>query len=601
MATKRGNSLPKPVTEAPLAGGATNPPKKATESPNEKPSPTPIIPEFRTTIRPRVTNILSNGQMVINGIEFFEKPAANYRMHSYRPIIQGILDGKIGEVDAYRQLCQQDLWFLTYFVLGNVIANDDKGHWVKMCRMIDEGPKTMTLDMWAREHGKTSLLTINRTIQDLLNDPRHTVAIISYSQNAAVVFFKDIKNQFELNEDLKMLFPDIIWEKPPHRGVSWSDAGITLRRPHPMKECSVEAWGLLEGMPTGRHFSIRRYDDISTFDIAQSPNSMRRMKDAFQMSMNIGKDGDVVNVTGTPYHYDDVLMDIKKMTKRDGSPLYHTRMVTATDDGTVNGKSIYLSDERMELLKRNRKFFNSQQLLDPTPEDEVKLPYSMINIIRKDQLPSNLLKVMVIDPAGQKAKDKIRQDAWGIWVLGMERNIEDHGSFNVYIVDGLIARLRHEEMTRAVVNLYTRNMPIRLVGVEKFGASSAEIHVSNALRSKGHVVTIENGRLKALSPRGGKAMRIESLATPLYNGAIFMLEDVNEDTRGTLREEMEKYPAWHDDGLDALAMGFELFKDPQFSQYVRRTGEVKEEKKTDRWERAWGKVSQSSSMSWMGR
>jgi predicted phage terminase large subunit-like protein len=208
---------------------------------------------------------------------------------------------------------------------------------------------------------------------------------------------------------------------------------------------------------------------------------------------------------------------------------------------------------------------------------------------------------MVIDHAGLKNKDKWRQDAWAIWVVGMQRNIQDHGSFNIYILDGLIARLRHEELPRSVVNLYTRNMPIRLVGVEKVGASSAEIHVSNALRSKGHVVTIENGRMRAIHPKGSKTMRIESLAVPLYNGAIFMVDSIQEETRSTLREEMEKFPAWHDDGLDALAMGYELFKDPQFSQVVKRRGAVEKKRPyIDPYETGTS-LGQETSVSWMAK
>jgi predicted phage terminase large subunit-like protein len=446
----------------------------------------------------------------------------------------------------------------------------------------------------------STILTENRTVQDLLVDSSRTIVIFSYTKVAAEVFARNTRNHFEMNDDLKALFPDIIWEKPHHK-VTWGDSGFTLRRPYTQRECSVEPWGLLEGMPTGRHFKIRRYDDISTFDLAQSPTSLQKMKEAFAMSMNVGGDGDEVMVTGTPYHHDDVLMDLRKQVRRDGSPLFTTRVVPATHDGTIDGEPVYLSDDRIELLKQNRKFFNSQQLLDPTPSHEIKLPYSMINMIRADQVPNDILKVMVIDPAGLKNKDKWRQDAWAMWVVGMQRNILDHGSFNIYILDGLIARLRHEEMARAVVNLYTRNMPIRLIGIEKVGASSAEIHVSNALRSKGHMVTIENGRMRAIHPKGSKTIRIESLAVPLYNGAVFMVDSIQDETRSTLREEMEKFPAWHDDGLDSLAMAYELFKDPQFSQVATRRGVAQGKKPPPDPYETGTSLGQATSINWMAR
>jgi len=44
------------------------------------------------------------------------------------------------------------------------------------------------LDLWGREHGKSSLITFGLTIQDILNDPEITVGIFSYSRPIAKAF-----------------------------------------------------------------------------------------------------------------------------------------------------------------------------------------------------------------------------------------------------------------------------------------------------------------------------------------------------------------------------------------------------------------------------
>lgn len=633
-ANNPGNYLPKPPTRAPgfdvdpdyfdikvhnhRKGGQKTP---EVLMPNERINPpislpategaaTPLspnlVPHDHRTVRPVRTNIISNGKktknVILNNVEFVPVPHVKYP-NKYLKVAQRILDGKVSEVDEYRKLARTDLWFLSYFILGMRFMNDPKGHFVSMCNMIDDGPNTMTLDLWGREHGKTTLLTENRTIQDLLKNPDETIAIFSYTRDAARVFFRKIRNTFELNDDLKLLFPDIVWDVPPTRAVQWSDNGFVLRRKHTQRECSCEPWGLMDGMPTGRHFSVRRYDDISTHDLANSPKMMMGMREAFDMSINLGKDGDRSMVAGTPYHFDDVLMYIKGMQKKDGSPLFTTRYVTTTIDGTRDGEPRYISHERLEQLKQNTKMFNSQHLLNPTPADDVKLEFSMINKIRKDQVPNGLLKIMVIDPAGMRKDNNRMGDCWAIWVIGMQRNIQDHGSFNIYILDGMITRLRFEDVSRAVCNLYIGNLPIRHVAVEKIGISTTHLHVSNALKARGHTVTVENGRMKLVThSRTSKAARIEALAAPLYNGAMFMVDDVNIEAQTRLREEMERFPNWHDDGLDALTMAYELFQQPEYSQVYIRKQEEEEAKvpKVDRYEKNW-KSSNDKNSNWMAR
>jgi hypothetical protein len=47
------------------------------------------------------------------------------------------------------------------------------------CREVQAAPNGY-LDLWGREHGKSSLITFGLTIQDILNDPEITVGIFSY-------------------------------------------------------------------------------------------------------------------------------------------------------------------------------------------------------------------------------------------------------------------------------------------------------------------------------------------------------------------------------------------------------------------------------------
>ena len=58
--------------------------------------------------------------------------------------------GNIPVISAYRQLIRTDLFFLSFFIMENPLMNCPFG--VNSCQLIESGPKTMTLDVWARGH-----------------------------------------------------------------------------------------------------------------------------------------------------------------------------------------------------------------------------------------------------------------------------------------------------------------------------------------------------------------------------------------------------------------------------------------------------------------
>jgi hypothetical protein len=216
-----------------------------------------------------------------------------------------------------------------------------------------------------------------------------------------------------------------------------------------------------------------------------------------------------------------------------------------------------------------------------------------------DQVPKDIIKVMVIDPAGAKRKDGRRNDAWAMWVIGMERKLKMSGVFNIYILDGCIGRFRMEEAIQEACKIYLRNGFIRQLAIEKVGLSTMEIHLSNALRAKGRIVTVENEQLRVVTPGNRpKAVRIEgNLATPLYNGAIHLVDSINPETKSELREEMEKYGAYHDDGLDALAYGYDLLSEYAIS--LERVGAIEKPVKPKR--DPYDDEDKSLTLSWMSR
>ena len=130
----------------------------------------------------------------VAGVDFEKRPGVAYK-HDYEKILDraraGIKDPnkpkekedpKALELSTLRALILDDLWFVVYFVMGVKIANHP--FWVNSAQEIERGPKDFTLDVWAREHGKSTEITKAETIQCALKNPETSSGIFSLKVSA---------------------------------------------------------------------------------------------------------------------------------------------------------------------------------------------------------------------------------------------------------------------------------------------------------------------------------------------------------------------------------------------------------------------------------
>lgn len=544
-------------------------------------SPSPfrdILPDMAK--KPAQPSFASQTAISINGMEFNKIPGVSY-YSDYAKIHELIVTKAIPEVDALRALVLNDLWFIVYFVMGWPASNHK--FIVDACREIECGPQTQTLDLWFREGGKSTVITVARSIQEVLRNPNERICIFSYARSPALSFLRQIKFLMEGNELLRACFPDVLYQVPDKDSPKWSEMeGLVVKRRGAQKECTFEAHGLLEGMPTGKHFSLLIFDDVVTADLVQTPDIMEKVKERFDMALNVGTAEGRHRVVGTFYHHEDPLNYIMAKKDVEGKALYHTRIKPATEDGSFNGASVFLPEQRLSLLRSNRRQFYCQQLLDPTPMGEAKLEYSRIIQVQRENVPNNLFKFMVVDPAGSAGTrtDGRRSDDWACWVVGVKPCMGEKGLSDIFILDGFIEALPIDKALDKIVLMYCNAGRVLKVGVEKMGAMTFEIHVSNALRAKGRHISIEAGTLHILNPAGRKKeMRIEqNLIWPLNNGRVHISSSVPSHYKDRLKMEMEKFPAWRDDGIDALAYVYDIINDYRFG-----TGVIMDEAESRKW------------------
>ncbi len=255
-----------------------------------------------------------------------------------------------------RDMARTDLFFL----LTVILKRKDLVHpWLlARCQEVQANPNGH-LDLWSRAHGKSSIITMGLTIQDILSshgdnpDPKWggievTVGIFSCTRPLAKQFLAQIKREFESNEGLRGLFPDILWENPHKDAPSWSlDSGIIVMRLSNPKEATIEGHGLVDGMPTSKHFHILMYDDVVTIDSVRSTSMIEKTTQAWELSLNLGVEGGIYRYAGTRYHYADTY----KIIMDRGSAI--PRIYPATIDGTVEGDPVLLSRETIAQKRRD--------------------------------------------------------------------------------------------------------------------------------------------------------------------------------------------------------------------------------------------------------
>lgn len=489
-------------------------------------------------------------------------------LYNYEAIFEAIAAGKIPAIPTYRKLLLEDLFFLVCFGMGIEKANHP--FVVDRCKDVQFGPVSDTLDVWARFHWKSTIITQGETIQYHLKNPEHCSAILAYNRPAAKKPLRSIKRLFEEGDFLKQCFTDVLWDRPESHAPKWSeDDGLVLKRTSmARRESTIEAWGLTEGMPIGSHYERGIYDDLETDDIRESPDMLDKVFNRFEMALinlGTGSDSDRRRIIGTYYSHFGPNVRIRDKVYPDGRKMFFLRLIPGSSDGTRDGEPVLMDANSWEMAK-TLGTFNSQQLCDPTPSSEIKLDKHLLKPIERQFIPRDVYKFMVLDQAGGDETNKQSTDLWSFGVIGVQPVLDDVGQSNIYLMDIQADTMSHSEGINGVVTMYLRNGIIEQMGVEKVGLSTTEMHISNALKVRGRKLSLDAGNLVLLKPSGrSKVKRVENaLQWPLNNGKIYYSTEIPERYIDAIREEMDKFPYFHVDILDMIAYVYDMIKEYRF-------------------------------------
>jgi predicted phage terminase large subunit-like protein len=448
------------------------------------------------------------------------------------------------QIGHLRNLCRTDL----YFLLRYACERKDLEHpWLfERCREV-QGEPDGRLDLWARYHYKSSIGTFGLTLQDILNDPEETIGIFSHTRPIAKGFLRQLKRELESNDRLKRWFPDILWADPQKEAPKWSeDDGIVVKRRGNPKESTVEAWGVVDGQPTSKHFGKLIYDDVVTRESVSTPDMIAKTTDALSLSYALGKPGGCRRFYGTRYHFNDTY---KAVLDR-GTAKPRTRHITA--DGTETGEPVLITKVQLEELRRDMGpyIFAAQMLLNPAADSLQGFKREWMRHYQSTPLEAGggTNKYLLVDGANEKRKDN---DYTSMWVIGLASDS------NYYVLDMLRDRLNLTERADAVFRLHRRWKP-RQVRYEEYGMMADVQHIKDRQNR-------ENYRFEIVKVGGStpKNDRIKRLVPIFEQGRFYFPQtlhyvDYEKKPRDLVHDFIEEeYAAFpvglHDDLLDSLA------------------------------------------------
>ena len=459
-----------------------------------------------------------------------------------------------------RKLIRNDLFILLSMGCHRY---DMLNNWcIARCDEVQENQNGF-VDLWPREHYKSTIITFGLTLMEILRthgddveSSPATIGIFSYTRPIAKAFLRQIKLELERNQLFQLLFPDIFYLNPTAQSPKWSeDEGIIVKRLTNPKESTVEAWGLIDGQPTSKHFSVCVYDDIVTHDKVRTEYSRERVIAAWENSLSLGQSGGHVRYIGTRKHLTDVYSEI--MARNAGTK----RLYTPWEDKEKT-KGVLFTPE--ELNSRRRKMgeitWAAEYENDPMAASSFTLDYESV---QRHNLTSyeNLNLYLIGDPSSGRTK---KSDYTALTVIGIDRNT------NIILIDGIRDRLNLSQRADAFFMFHDRYPKIIKYFYEETGLCSDLEYFKERMTA---IQDLFYQKIVPLKPSVSKQARILKLEPFLTELRIFVpdklpkmsVHGISYDlVHALLYEEMKPFPfPRHDDLLDDLAYAVENIQNGQ--------------------------------------
>ena len=434
------------------------------------------------------------------------------------------LDRGMTDRQAVRALARSDRYYLLVRVLGRKDCLHD---WIyQRCREVEADPNDR-IDIWAREHYKSTVITFAGVIQEVLRDPEITIGIFSHTKAVAEKFLTQIKQEFETNRILKWAFDDIIWPDSSD-SPRWSvQKGLIVQRAGNPKEGTIEAWGLVDGSPIGAHFKLMVLDDVVVPESVTTPEQIMKTTEAWSISSALSTEGGRIWIIGTRYHFADTYATI--MERKAARP----RIYPATHNGQKDGMPVLFSYE--EWAKRQTRMLDAdlacQMLCNPLGGKQRMFNAEHLQVY--EARPRTLKIYVLCDPARSVKKDS---DRTAIAVLGIDT------AANKYLLDGFDHKMDLMERWRNFRDMYNTwstapGVVGTVAGYESYGAQADLDYFHERMRVENNYFDI----VELAWPRDGtesKRDRIQRLVPDIKGKRFYLPYPTDEERLTKLQRSM---------------------------------------------------------------
>jgi hypothetical protein len=191
------------------------------------------------------------------------------------------------------------------------------------------------------ESGKSSALTVARTLWELGRNPSLRAAVVSNTHGQAAKLVRSIAAYIEQSPELREVFPGLVPATP------WTDSALTVQRPTLTKDPSVQAFGV-HGAVIGSRLDLLVVDDCVDWENARTLDQRQELVSWFLATLmgRLTAKAKVI-VVGTAFHPEDLLHRLSAS----GWPSF--RFPITTDDGQPRWPQRWslerIAEKRLEL------------------------------------------------------------------------------------------------------------------------------------------------------------------------------------------------------------------------------------------------------------
>lgn len=461
---------------------------------------------------------------------------------------------------------QGDLYSFSKFVLGYRDMTE-RAHG-PMCTFLDGNPSKVKACGMPRNTFKSSIGTVGRTMQKIVQNPDDTHLIANESATNAERFLGLIKQHAESNAVFRALYSSVIPKDT--RATIWNNQSLRFNRKNVRAEPTVDAIGMT-GTYTSRHYDDIIFDDIISEEASKSEKVMRDVTDRARKVRTLFRHpvNSTLTIMFTRWLYGDtyeVLFDlfkgrIAKLIRgaiEDDGPIFPEFLSLETlaeireELGEYAFSCMYMNSPRNEEVQD----FNVQDLRwwrFAEGETVVELLDRNGDVFRR-YLVAQLDITTTVDLA---SAEKLSDDRNAVTTCGVTPEGE------ILVLDSWARRCSPIELIKYLISTNLRWQP-RAFGIEDVAYQKAFKHflVDYAAHSSEPVYF----NVKPIKAIKAKETRIRGLQPFAAVHKLYLSPEQH-----ILRNEMSAFPlGQHDDALDSLSMQLQLFTGVVSARQQRR-------------------------------